>query len=115
MRTFSLLLPTGLSLLLLAAHFLRRGAMFGMLLCLVLFALMWVRRPWVVWALRGVLIASTLEWWHTLATTAAERREAGEPWLRMAIILGAVIAVALLGAVLLEAPALRRRFGRGGG
>jgi hypothetical protein len=115
MRTFALLFPAGLSLLVLAAHYLRAGAMLPVSICLGLFALMWVRRPWVVWTLRIALLAGTLEWWHTITTVAAERRAAGEPWLRMAIILGAVIVVTILGAALLEAPALRRRFGRSAG
>jgi NO-binding membrane sensor protein with MHYT domain len=48
----------------------------------------------------------------TLAGFAAERRAAGEPWVRMAVILGAVIAVTIAGAALLEARRLRERFAR---
>lgn len=112
MNTFFLLLPAGLSALVLAAHFLRRGEMLSVLLCLGLIALLWVRRPWAARVIQGALVAGSLEWLRTLVEDMGLRRAAGEPWLRMAIILGAVIGVALGGALLLESRELRRRFGR---
>lgn len=114
MGTLGRLVPAGLSLVLLAAHFLRRGALLPMAICLALLALLWVRRPWSAHALRLGLALGVLEWLRTAATLSAERRALGEPVARMVVILGAVIALALLGLALLEGATLRRRFGRAG-
>ena len=112
MRTPALLAPAGLSALLLAAHFLRRGAVLPVAAGLALFALLAVPRPWAAHVLRLGLALGALEWLRTLLALAAERRAQGEPWVRMSVILGAVILVALLAIVLLEHPAVRRHFGR---
>jgi hypothetical protein len=110
MRTFLLLLPAGLSTLVLAAHFMRRGSLLATLLCFALLSLLWRRRPWARRVLQGALVLGALEWIWTLLNFASARQTEGEPWLRMAIILGAVAVVALLGAALLETAAMRKRF-----
>ena len=46
MRAFQLLLPAGLSALVLGAHFLRRGDWLLVAASLALLALLFVRRPW---------------------------------------------------------------------
>ena len=102
--------PVVLAALLLTAHFLRRGQALPMLASLALVALLFVRREWARRTIQVALVLGTLEWARTLAGFAAERRAAGEPWVRMALILGAVIAVTLGGAVALEARSLRRSF-----
>lgn len=114
-RTFLLLLPAGLSALLLGAHLMFHGLLVLVPLALGLFALMWVRRAWAARVLQAALVLGAAEWVRTLLASAAERRAAGQPWERMAVILGAVALVSLLGAALLETSALRRRFGTGGG
>jgi len=114
MRPFLLLLPAALSALLLAAHFLRRGVPLLVLACLALLALFGVRRPWARRVLQGALVLGALEWMLTLIGFAEARNARGEPWERMAIILGSVTVVALLGAGLLETAAARRRFERPG-
>jgi hypothetical protein len=114
MRIFWLLFPAGLGVLVLGAHLVFHGWVVALPLALVLFALLWVRRPWAARALQAALALGAAEWVRTLLASASERRAAGQPWLRMAIILGAVALVSLAGAALLESPALRRRFGRSG-
>jgi hypothetical protein len=111
MRTFWLLFPAGLSALVLSAHFLRRGQGGLALLSLGLVALLFVRRPMASLALRAALFLAALEWLRTLAALVLERSAVGEPWLRLAIILGAVAAVALGGGLLLGTPRGRRHFG----
>jgi hypothetical protein len=114
MRAFLLLLPAALSALVLGAHFLRRGGMAAVLGCLLLVALLAVRRPWAARVVQVALLLGALEWVRTAAGFVAVRRAAGEPWERMAIILGAVAALSLAGAASFETPALRRHFGRPG-
>lgn len=101
-------LPIILSLVVLAAHFLRGGCLPLALALLALAALLAVRRPWVARLLQMVLTLGALEWIRTLVTLAMERSERGEPFLRMALILGVVAAVTLGSALLFETAKLRR-------
>jgi hypothetical protein len=114
MSTFLLLVPAALSLLVLAAHFLRRSEPLPVMLCLAMLCLLFVRRPWASRALQVALLLAAGEWIRTALALVPARRAMGEPWERMAAILGIVAAVALLSALAFELPALRRRHGRPG-
>jgi hypothetical protein len=110
MRTFLLLLPAALGLLALGAHFLRRGEYLYTLACLaVLWLLRGRRRSSVRW-IQLVLALGAVEWLRTLAILVPQRRAAGEPTGRLVAILGGVALLSVVGALLLETPALRRRF-----
>mgnify|MGYP006420147441 FL=1 len=90
--------PVLFSALLIAAHFLRTGATGLALLCLVVPALLALRQTWAPTVVRVFLVLATLEWLRTLATNVSERQATGEPWLRMAVILGAVAAFTAMSA-----------------
>ncbi len=113
MRAFLLALPAGLSALVLGAHFLRRGNTPLVVICLALVALLFVRRVWAARVVQAALVLAAAEWVRTLAVLLPERRAAGEPWVRLVAILGAVALVAIVGALLLEARPLRAHFVRG--
>jgi hypothetical protein len=106
------LLPAGLSALVLAAHFLRAGNSALLLASLSLIALMFVRRAWAARAIQVGLLLGTLEWLRTLLFLVAVRKQAGEPFVRLAVILGAVAAVTGASALVLQTRALRQHFGR---
>ena len=110
MRTFLLLLPAGLSALVLGAHFLRRDDIVWVAACLVLVALLFVRRPWTARLVQLALLAGAFEWLRTLAVLLPVRRAAGEPWVRLVAILGGVALLALAGAALFETRGLRERY-----
>jgi len=112
MRTFLLLMPAGLSALLLGAHFLRRGDLLPVVACLVLVALLFVRRDWAARVVQVALVLGAVEWARTLAVLLPARRAAGEPWVRLVVILGAVALLAVAAAALFETRRLRERFGR---
>lgn len=99
------LVPVGLSFLLLAAHFLRASAFVGVAVCLFLLLLLAVPSAWSAWTLRLALVLGGLEWVRTLVGFAVERRSLGEPWLRMALILGAVALFTGLSALAVRGPA----------
>lgn len=86
------LLPVLLSALLIAAHFLRLGAPGTVLLCLAFPALLLLPQTWAPRLVQGILLLASLEWIRTLIANLGQRQALGEPWLRMAIILGAVAA-----------------------
>lgn len=93
------LAPVLVSALLIAAHFLRVGAMGTVAVCLAFPALLLVRRPWAPRVVQAVLLLASLEWVRTLLAHLAQRQQAGQPWLRMAVILGAVAAFTALSAL----------------
>ncbi len=104
------LLPAILSVLLVAAHLLRRGHLEAAVLVVLFLGLLLVRRPWVpVLAIIG-LGAAGVEWLRTLVVLAVQRQSAGAPWLRMGLILGAVAAFTLASTLVFRLPALRQRY-----
>jgi hypothetical protein len=56
------------------------------------------------------LLVGAVEWLRTLAVLAAQRIAAGQPWLRLAVILGAVALLTAAAALVFRHPALRGRF-----
>jgi hypothetical protein len=84
------LLPVILSILLLGAHFYRAGLEIAAVLCLALPFLLLLRKAWVPRLLQVVLVLGALEWLRALYGFAAVRIAFGDPWLRLALILGAV-------------------------
>jgi hypothetical protein len=104
-----LLLPF-LALLLLAAHFYRADWMWLAALCGALTLLLAVPRPWAARTLQVALVLGAFEWLRTLAAFASTRMALGQPYLRLALILGAVAAFTLLAAWVFQHRALRARF-----
>ena len=88
--------------LLMGAHCLRAELYLLVALSLASPALLAVRRPWAARLLQAALLLAAAEWVRTLVVIAARRRDLGEPWTRMALILGAVAALNLLAALLLR-------------
>lgn len=91
-RAAARLLPVVLGSLLLSAHCLRAGwVLAAAALAAFPFALAF-RSPWVKRAFEAVLAAGILVWLSTAVRLGAARLESGEPWVRMALILGGVAA-----------------------
>jgi len=108
---FVLLVPAFLSLLMLGAHFVRSGLWLPALLALVLIGALFIRRPWIVRMVQVALIAGTVEWIRTSAVLVSMRQSLGLPWLRLALIMGAVILLSLYSIFALESERLRKRYG----
>lgn len=88
-----------LALLLLAAHFLRRYGFGTAALWLLLPPLILLRRAWLRPVLQGALLLGIFHWCRSGLVLVQLRLAFDEPWLRLALILGAVLAV-LVGALL---------------
>jgi hypothetical protein len=110
MLTVRLLLPA-LALLLLAAHFYRAGWLVPAAVSVALVALLAVPRPWAARTVQVALALGALEWLRTLAAFAAARIALGQPYLRLALILGAVAALTAAAAWVFQHRSLRQRFG----
>jgi hypothetical protein len=109
--TFLALLPVGLSLLVLAAHFYRAGQFVLCAAMLGLLALTAVRKPWAARTLQAVLVLGALEWLRTMARFVSERQIEGRPFVRLAAILTGVALASALSALLFRTKALRARYG----
>ena len=107
---FLRLLPVFISFLLLAAHFLRAGQVVFVVGLLALLLLLFIRKFWVPWVIQAILLLGAVEWIVTLYSVAQLRIASGEPWTRMAIILGAVALFTALSGLVFRSKALRDRF-----
>ena len=101
-----------LSLLVLGAHFMRYGNDIGVALSVAPIALLFVRKPWAARVVQVILVLGAIEWATTLVGLVQMRMAQGEPWTRMAIILGVVIVVTAIAALLFETKAMKRIYGR---
>jgi hypothetical protein len=110
--TIASLVPAVLSFVLLAAHGYRAGLPWVAPVCLVLAVVACVPRRWAATVAQVALMLGALEWVRTLFAFAGARVAQGRPVLRLALILGAVIAFTLLSAWLLRTGAARRWYER---
>jgi hypothetical protein len=111
MKKVLLYAPVVLSLAVLGAHFMRYGNWIGVFASLLVIALLFVRRPWAARVIQVVLLLGALEWAHTLYELIQIRAAHGEPFIRMAAIIGVVQIVTLLSALLFQTPVLYRIYG----
>jgi hypothetical protein len=107
---FLRLLPVILSLLLLGAHFSRHNLTFLIVLPVALLGLLFVRQPWVARLVQWILVIAAIEWLRTAAVLAMQRQDLGMPWMRSAVILGAVCIFTLLSALVFRSHPLRQRY-----
>lgn len=106
------LLPTVLSAMLLAAHFLRSGNLVPVVACAAFPLVLLARKTWALRVVQAFLAFAAVTWAWTALEIAQKRIAAGQPWGRMALILGAVAVLAIAGAALLQAGDTRRRLVR---
>ena len=108
-----LLAPVVLSLIVLGAHFMRAGNLIMVIVVLVFLVLLGVRRRWVAQLVQVGLVLGAIEWVRTLVQLVAWRSEAGQPVMRMAVILGCVTLLTALSALTFRAARLRRWYNPG--
>lgn len=106
------LLPVIFSFLLLAAHFYRAGQVVLAAVSLALPFLLFLKEAWVIRVVQAALLLGSIEWVRTLYIFAQQRIEFGQPWTRLAIILGSVALFTALSALVFRAPSLRQRYKR---
>jgi len=94
-RSFLQLLPVGISLLLIGAHFLRSNDLLLVGLSLMCIGLLFVKKPLIARLIQVVLVLATIEWIYTTYVFASIRIESGLPYIRLVIILGMVACLTL--------------------
>src|SRR5512139_2241142 len=103
-------LPIILSFLLIAAHFLRGFHLLLICLSLLVPCLLLIRRRWAAITIQLALICAASEWVRTVLSVWRERMASGEPYLRMVLILGAVVALTLGSALIFYFPIMSKRY-----
>jgi hypothetical protein len=91
-----------ISFLLLGAHFLREGSWVLVAACVALLALLAVRRRWAQRLVQAALVLGALEWVWTALILVQQRTAQGQPWTRLALILGVVALWTLASAVAMQ-------------
>lgn len=103
--------PVVIALALLAAHFYRAQSWVPFGIVVALLPLLFIRAPWAARVLQAALAVGAVEWLRTAAVLVAMRQSMGQPYTRLAIILGAVAAGTALAAFIFQSRPVRARFG----
>ena len=104
------LIAPALSLAVLAAHFYRAGTWWLAMACVVLMVLLAVPRAWVARVVQTCLLAGAAEWVWTVFTLAQQRVAQGQPWTRLAVILGAVALLTAASALVFRNARLKAHY-----
>lgn len=107
---FLRLLPVLLSFGLLAAHFSRANLFPLVIISLAIPFLLLIRRAWVARTIQLVLLAGAAEWIRAMFTYISVRKETGEDWTRLAIILITVALLTLCSGLVFRGKALGQRY-----
>ena len=102
--------PIFLSLFLVGAHFLRSGSIVLSLLCFFLIMLLFIREPLVARIIQFAMLCTTIEWLHTAYTMISSRIDGGQPWLRLAVILGCVALLSFSSMFLFFTQSLKKMY-----
>jgi hypothetical protein len=101
-----------LAVVVLAAHFLRAGWLPLVVLLIAVIPLLGLRRRWVPRLFQLILGLGALEWLRALLELRDIRIALGQPYTRMAAILGVVAVLTLLAAAVFELDPVRRWYRR---
>ena len=95
-------IPAIISFLLLGAHFLRNGNLLLTAVCLLLPGILLIQRQWSLQVLQLLLYIGAVVWVNTAIRIMRLRMNLGQPWGRMAVILGVVAGFTVVSGVLLH-------------
>lgn len=104
------LLPVILSFGLLAAHFSRANLFPLVLISLAIPILLLLKRAWVARGIQLLLLAGAAEWIRAMLAYIAIRKEIGEDWTRLAIILVTVALLTACSGLVFRGKALKKRY-----
>ncbi len=105
-------IPIVLSSLVMGAHFLRAGSLGLTAVCLAAPTLLVIRRGWVPLVARFLLLFAAGTWVHVAIDLARARVAMGEPWVRMAAILGGVALFTVSSSLTFSAKSMKRWYSK---
>jgi hypothetical protein len=95
---------------LLAAHFFRGENQLAALISILMIILVFVRRPWAARAIQACLVLGSVEWLRSTISLVHYRIAMGQPFLRLAIILGGVALFTALASLVFQTGKLKAHF-----
>ncbi len=107
---FIRLIPILISVILLAAHFLRAGQIYFVIAIMGIPALLFLRHKYVVPIVSIGLIAGGIEWIRTTLHLIEMRQALGMPFLRLTLIMGAVTLFTFGSIFIFRNKTLKRRY-----
>lgn len=96
------IIPAYISFLLIAAHFYRAGLPALAVVAVAAPVPLIIPGHWSVRVVKLLLVLSALEWGRTLLNLVQLRMEMGMDWIRLAVILAAVILFTLISAMVVR-------------
>lgn len=103
-------IPFVIAMIILAAHFLRTGALTLTLLCLLFPFLLFIKRSWVITATSLFAYIGGIIWLFVTYELYLARVASGQPWTRMIVILGTVAIFTFAAGMLLKTAAVRKHY-----
>ena len=104
------LLPVLFSFGLIAAHFSRANLFPLVLVSLAIPFLLFIKKAWAARAIQLLLLLGAAEWIRAMFGYIAIRKEIGEDWTRLAIILIAVALLTASSGLVFRGKSLKKRF-----
>ena len=104
------LLPVILAFGLLAAHFSRADMLPAVIVSLLTPFLLLIRKAWVARSIQILLVLGALEWIRSMFGYIQVRKEIGEDWGRLAIILVTVALLTACSGLVFRGKALKKRY-----
>jgi hypothetical protein len=104
------MIPIILSIVVLAAHFLREGSLTASLCLLSLLPLLALHYRWIARLVQGVLFFGVIRWMLTIAELVRFRAATGQPYTRMMIILAVVALITAISALLFQTRRAQTRY-----
>lgn len=104
------MIPLLLSSLITSAHFYRHYNYPLMIVSILVPLLLLIKKRWVLIVIQLFALAGAGVWIYTIVIIADERMRSGEPWIRMAVILGGVALFTLLSGLLLNLKKVKENY-----
>ena len=104
------LLPVILAFGLLAAHFSRANMPAAVVVSLIIPFLLLIRKPWIAKSIQILLLLGALEWIRSMFGYIQVRKEIGEDWGRLAIILLTVALLTACAGLVFRGKSLKKRY-----
>lgn len=104
------LLPVILAFGLLAAHFSRADMLPAVVVSLIIPFLLLIRKPWIARSIQILLLLGALEWIRSMFGYIQVRKEIGDDWGRLAIILLTVALLTACAGLVFRGKSLKKRY-----
>ncbi len=108
--TIVYLISPALSILLLIGHFFRGNNLLAVIIFFLLLFVLFVQRPWAARIVQVGLLLGSIEWVRTTISLVCARIDMGEPFIRLAFILGGVSLLTACSALVFQTPKIKTYF-----